>query len=105
MNLIEAYERKIQEAIKDILDSHNDGYQVKSIKLAPLSDMIIVNIYQLNVKHINYSSIKERHIQKLLSTHKAYWMEKFNQESKTPRIYNFTPVIDDVFYCGDLAMQ
>jgi len=102
---IEVYERKIHDAIKDILDSNKDGYQVKTIKLAPLSSMIIVNIYQLNVKHIPYSSIKERSVQKLLSTHKDYWMERFRQESKTPRIYKFVPVIDDTFYSCDLAMQ
>ena len=103
MCAITSIEQKLTDLIKPLLEVGDDEgsgvkFKLLDITYVPLSNLMIINRYKHNEKLRSYSYFKDKEIQKLLKTHKDYWMEKFSQDSKTPSIYKFHGAINEKFF-------
>lgn len=100
---ITSIEQKLTDLIRPLVEqgSKKGGgvkFTAQDFVFVPLSGLIIINRYKHNEKLRSYSYFKDKEIQKLLKTHKDYWMEKFRQDSKTPSIYKFHSGINEKFF-------
>ena len=103
MCAITSIEQKLTELIRPLVEQGSkEGGGVKftaqDFVFVPLSGLIIINRCKHNERLRSYGSFQDKEIQKLLKTHKDYWMEKFHLDSKTPSIYKFHSAINEKFY-------
>lgn len=103
MCVIQSIEQKLTDLIRPLIEQGSkEGGGVKftahDFVFVPLSGLIIINRCKHNERLRSYGSFQDKEIQKLLKTHKEYWMEKFKQDSKTPSIYEFHSAINERFY-------
>lgn len=89
MDIIEAMEIKIFNFVKEWIEvrqrNNEPGqfYKVKTVHTVPFSNIITINKGTQSEVARTYKSFPDTHFQKMLKTHKDYYVEAFKQEHRT----------------------